>query len=178
MPMKACSVLKNVFAKDDTVKVVMTSKNASFSSATYTFKCCLLNGRYPDYNRVIPTSNPYTLTVDRRSLLTAVRRVGVFVDPGYSLEKFRIGADSMTIKGDNKTNQSTAREHTPCSFDGPELTIGFSSIYLLEILNVLPTDDITIALADPGRPGVFRPMEDEKDTELLMLLMPMTVTDF
>ena len=178
MPMKACSVLKNVFAKDDTVKVVMTSKNASFSSATYTFKCCLLNGRYPDYNRVIPTPNPYPLTVDRRSLLTAVRRVGVFVDPGYSLEKFRIGADSMTIKGDNKTNQSTAREHTPCSFDGPELTIGFSSIYLLEILNVLPTDDITIALADPGRPGVFRPMEDEKDTELLMLLMPMTVTDF
>ncbi|MDE6137743.1 MAG: DNA polymerase III subunit beta [Muribaculaceae bacterium] len=178
MPMKACSVLKNVFGKDETVKVVMTSKNATFSSATYTFKCCLLNGRYPDYNRVIPANNPYTLTVDRRSLLTAVRRVGVFVDPGYSLEKFRIGGDTMIIKGDNKTNQSTAREHTPCSFDGPDLTIGFSSIYLLEILNVLPTDDITVALADPGRPGVFRPMEDEKDTELLMLLMPMTVTDF
>lgn len=178
LPMKACSVLKNVFGKDDTVNIVMTSKNATFSSDTYKFKCCLLNGRYPDYNRVIPASNPYTLTVDRRSLLTAVRRVGVFVDPGYSLEKFRIGSDSMTIKGDNKTNQSTAREITPCSFDGPELTIGFSSIYLQEILNVLPSDDITISLADPGRPGVFRPIEDEKDTELLMLLMPMTVTDF
>ena len=43
---------------------------------------------------------------------------------------------------------------------------------------MLPSDDITISLADPGRPGVFRPIEDEKDTELLMLLMPMTVTDF
>ncbi len=106
MPMKACSVLKNVFAKDDTVKVVMTSKNASFSSATYTFKCCLLNGRYPDYNRVIPTSNPYTLTVDRRSLLTAVRRVGVFVDPGYSLEKFRIGRQH-----DNQRRQQNKPEH-------------------------------------------------------------------
>ncbi len=178
MPMKACSVLRNVFAKDETVKVSLTAKNATFSSATYTFKCCLLNGRYPDYNRVIPTSNPYTLTIDRRSLLTAVRRVGVFVDPGYSLEKFRISADSMEIKGDNKTNQSTAREKTPCSFDGPELTIGFSSVYLQEILNVMPTDDITVALADPGRPGLFRPSEDEKDTELVMLLMPMTVTDF
>lgn len=178
LPMKACSVLKNVFAKDETVTVVMTTKNATFSSATYTFQCCLLNGRYPDYNRVIPTNNNFTLTVDRRSLLTAVRRVGVFVDPGYSLEKFRIGADSMIIKGDNKTNQSTAREHTPCSFDGPELTIGFSSVYLEDILNVLPSDDITIALADAGRPGLFRPLEDEKDTELLMLLMPMTVTEF
>lgn len=178
MPMKACSVLRNVFAKDETVKVSLTAKNATFSSANYTFKCCLLNGRYPDYNRVIPTSNPYTLTIDRRSLLTAVRRVGVFVDPGYSLEKFRISADSMEIKGDNKTNQSTAREKTPCSFDGPELTIGFSSVYLQEILNVMPTDDITVALADPGRPGLFRPSEDEKDTELVMLLMPMTVTDF
>lgn len=178
MPMKACSVLKNVFGKDETVNVTMTSKNATFRSATYTFQCCLLNGRYPDYNRVIPANNAYKLTTDRRSLLTAVRRVGVFVDPGYSLEKFRISSDSMTIKGDNKTNQSTARETAPCSFDGPELTIGFSSVYLLEILNVLPTDDITIALADPGRPGVFRPIEDEKDTELLMLLMPMTVNEF
>lgn len=178
MPMKACSVLKNVFGKDDSVHVELTAKNATFSSATYTFRCCLLNGRYPDYNRVIPTGNPYKLTIDRRSLLTAVRRVGVFVDPGYSLEKFRIGPDSMEIKGDNKTNQSTAREKAPCSFDGPELTIGFSSVYLQEILNVMPTDDITVALADPGRPGLFRPSEDEKDTELVMLLMPMTVTDF
>lgn len=178
MPMKACSVLKNVFVKDETVKVQMTSKNATFSSATFTFQCCLLNGRYPDYNRVIPTGNPFTLTIDRRSMLTAVRRVGVFVDPGYSLEKFRIEPDCVIIKGDNKTNQSTAREKTPCSFDGPELTIGFSSVYLEDILNVLPSDDITIALADPGRPGLFRPMEEEKDTELLMLLMPMTVTDF
>ncbi|MDE6540865.1 MAG: DNA polymerase III subunit beta, partial [Muribaculaceae bacterium] len=171
-------VLRNVFAKDDTVSVEMTSKNATFRSATYTFRCCLLNGRYPDYNRVIPAKNPYLLTVDRRSLLTAVRRVGVFVDPGYSLEKFRIEPDRIILKGDNKTNQSTAREETPCSFDGPELTIGFSSLYLQEILNILPSDDITVALADPGRPGVFRPIEDEKDTELLMLLMPMTVTDF
>ena len=178
MPMKACSVLKNVFGKEESVKVTMTSKNATFSSPGFTFRCCLLNGRYPDYNRVIPANNPYTLTVDRRSLLTAVRRVGVFVDPGYSLEKFRIGADSMIIKGDNKTNQSTAREHTPCSYDGPEMTIGFSSTYMLEILNVLPTDDIIVALADPARPGVFRPIEDEKDTELVILLMPMTVTDF
>lgn len=178
MPMKACSVLKNVLGKDESVRVELTTKNATFTSANFSFKCCLLNGRYPDYNRVIPTTNPYTLTVDRRSLLTAVRRVGVFVDPGYSLEKFRISPDYMEIKGDNKAIQSTAREKTPCSFDGPELTIGFSSQYLQEILNVLPSDDVTIALADPGRPGVFRPTEDEKDTELVMLLMPMTVTDF
>ena len=178
MPMKACSVLKNVFGKDESVSVEMTTKNATFRSATFTFRCCLLNGRYPDYNRVIPSNNPYKLTIDRRSMLAAVRRVGVFVDPGYSLEKFRISADKMEIKGDNKTNQSSSHENTPCSFDGPELTIGFSSTYLTEILNVLPTDDITVDLADPSRPGVFRPIEDDKATELVILLMPMTVTEF
>ena len=178
MPMKACSVLKNVFGKDESVSVEMTTKNATFRSATFTFRCCLLNGRYPDYNRVIPSNNPYKLTIDRRSMLAAVRRVGVFVDPGYSLEKFRISADKMEIKGDNKTNQSSSHENTPCSFDGPELTIGFSSTYLTEILNVLPTDDITVDLADPSRPGVFRPIEDDKATELVILRMPMTVTEF
>lgn len=178
MPMKACVVIKNVFSKVENISVEMTSKNATFTGDSIVFKCCLLNGRYPDVNRVIPTNNPFRITIDRQSLLTAVRRVGVFVDPGYSLEKFRIEHDSLQIKGDNKSTQSTAHENVPCAYEGPDMTIGFSSQYLMEILNALPTDDITIDLADPGRPGLFRPTEDVEGTKLVMLLMPMKVTDF
>ena len=66
----------------------------------------------------------------------------------------------------------------PCSFTGTDLTIGFSAPYLIEILNVITTDDVVVELSDPGRPGVFRPAEESDGTELVMLLMPMTVGDF
>ena len=73
---------------------------------------------------------------------------------------------------------TSAREEVPCSFTGNELIIGFSAPFMLEILNTIKTDDVVVLLSDPGRPGIFRPSEDEADTELLMLLMPMTVGEF
>lgn len=178
LPVKPANIIKNVFAKDESLKVTMTTKNATFESGSFTFKCCFLNGRFPDYNRVIPQNNPYILNVDRLSFLTAVRRVGVFVDPAFGLEKFRITPSRILLKSSDQGNCTSAREQVPCSFSGQELTIGFSAPYLIEILNTIPTEDIIIELSDPGRPGLFRPTEDAAGTELLMLLMPMTVGEF
>ncbi len=178
MPVKPAAIIKNVFAKGEELSLTMTSKNATIESEKFTFKCSFLNGRFPDYNRVIPQNNPYTLNVDRMQLLNAVRRVGVFVDPAFGLEKFRITPEKILLKSSDQGNCTSAREQVPCSFSGQELTIGFSAPYLIEILNTIPTEDIIIELSDPSRPGLFRPTEDAADTELLMLLMPMTVGEF
>ena len=178
LPVKPATIIKTVFAKDERMTVTMNSKNATIESDSFTFKCCFLNGRFPDYNRVIPKNNPYTLTADRVSFLTAVRRVGVFVDPAFGLEKFRITPERVLLKSSDQGNCTSAREQVPCSFTGQELTIGFSAPYLIEILNTIPTEDIIVELSDPGRPGLFRPTEDAEGTELLMLLMPMTVGEF
>ena len=178
LPVKPATIIKNVFAKDERMTVTMNSKNATIEGDSFTFKCCFLNGRFPDYNRVIPKNNPYTLTADRVSFLTAVRRVGVFVDPAFGLEKFRITPERVLLKSSDQGNCTSAREQVPCSFTGQELTIGFSAPYLIEILNTIPTEDIIVELSDPGRPGLFRPTEDAEGTELLMLLMPMTVGEF
>lgn len=178
LPVKPATIIKNIFAKDDRLNVTMNSKNATFESGSYTFKCGFLNGKFPDYNRVIPKNNPYTLTIDRLSLLTAVRRVGVFVDPAFGLEKFRVTPEKILLKSNDQGNCTSAREQVPCSFTGQELTIGFSAPYLIEILNTIPTEDILVELSDPSHPGLFRPSEDTDGTELLMLLMPMTVGEF
>lgn len=69
-------------------------------------------------------------------------------------------------------------ESIPCDFTGNEMIIGFSAPYLIEIFGTLSTTDILISLSDPSKPGVFRPSEDKADSELLMLLMPMTVAEF
>lgn len=175
---KPATVIKNVFAKEDEVKVTLEPKSATFESPSYKFNCRFIKGSFPDYNRVIPVKNPYVITVDRQSFLNAVRRVGVFVDQGHGLVKFKIEKDRLTMKATDNNFCTSAREVVPCDFTGTEMIIGFSAPYLIEIFNTISTTDILIKLSDPSRPGVFVPSENSENSELLMLLMPMTVSDF
>lgn len=178
LPIKPATVIKNVFAKEDEVKATLEPKSATFESPSYKFNCRFIKGSFPDYNRVIPVKNPYVITVDRQSFLNAVRRVGVFVDQGHGLVKFKIEKDQLTMKATDNNFCTSAREVVPCDFTGTEMIIGFSAPYLIEIFNTISTTDILIKLSDPSRPGVFVPSENSENSELLMLLMPMTVSDF
>ncbi len=178
IPSKPSNVIKTVFAKEETLNITMNASNAVIESKNFTFQCTFLNGNYPDYNRVIPKNNTQVLTVDRLSFLNAVRRVGLFVEVDGGLEKFRITPESMLLKSNDPSLCTSAREQVPCSFTGSELTIGFSANYLVEILTTLQGEEVVVNLGDAGRPGVFRPGKEPDNTELVMLLMPMTVGDF
>lgn len=178
LPVKPATVIKNVFAKESEIKVTVSPKSVTFESAAYKFNCRFIKGSFPDYNRVIPTNNPYVITVDRHSFLNAVRRVGVFVDQGHGLVKFKIESDKMTLRATDNNFCTSAREEVACDFTGKEMVIGFSAPYLIEISGTIATDDLIIQLSDPSRPGVFLPSDEKEGDDLLMLLMPMTVTDF
>lgn len=178
IPVKPATIIKNVFAKDESLNITMTSRSATVESDNFTFQCTFLNGNYPDYNRVIPRNNSLVLTVDRVALLNAVRRVGIFVELDGGLEKFRITPECILLKSNDPNLCTSAREQVPCSFTGQELTIGFSANFLVEILNTLRGNDVIVNLGDAGRPGMFRPGEEPDNTELVMLLMPMTVGEF
>ena len=178
IPLKPATIVKNILAKEETVKIHIEPKSATFQTDHFTFNCRFIKGNFPDYNRVIPQNNPYILTIDRMSLLTAVKRVGVFVDPGHGLVKFKLNPTQIMMKAQDNNFCTEARETLQCDFTGSEMIIGFSAPYLIEIISTISTDDIVIKLSDPSRPGVFVPQEDSADSELLMLLMPMTVQDF
>lgn len=178
LPMKPATILKNIVAKEEMVHALIEPKSATITVGRYTFNCRFIKGNFPDYNRVIPVNNPYVLTVDRLALLNAVKRVGVFVDPGHGLVKFKLTPDQIIMKAQDNNFCTSAREAMPCDFTGNEMVIGFSAPYLIEIISTLSTDQMLIKLSDPSRPGVFVPQEDAKDSELLMLLMPMTVQEF
>jgi DNA polymerase-3 subunit beta len=178
VPAKPANILKNVFAGDEDLKITISSKCATIENSVFSFNCRFIQGNFPDYNRVIPRNNNFVLTADRATLLNAVRRVGLFVDPGFGLEKFKITPDAVELKSEDNNLMTCAREVVPCSFTGEQLVIGFSAPFLLEMLNTITTTDVVIKLSDPGRPGIFCPSEDEEDTELVMLLMPMTVGEF
>lgn len=178
IPVKPATIIKNAFAKEEKVKVSLDTKSATFESNTFTFNCRFIKGVFPDYNRVIPTNNPYTLTIDRHSMLNALRRIGVFVDPGHGLVKFRLKPESLEMKAQDNNFCTSGQVELPCSFTGEDMIIGFSAPYLIEICNTLSTENIMIKLCDPSRPGVFVPEENESDSDLIMLLMPMTVNNF
>lgn len=178
VPTKPATVIKNVFSKEAELNITMTSRAAKIESANFTFECTFLNGNYPDYNRVIPRNNTQVLTVDRVALINAVRRVAIFVEVEGGLEKFRITPECILLKSNDPALCTSAREQVPCSFTGSELTIGFSASFLLEILGTLKGQEVVVNLGDAGRPGMFRPGEEPEGTELVMLLMPMTVGEF
>ena len=178
VPVKPASIIKNAFAKEENVKVSLDGKSATIESETFTFNCRLIKGVFPAYDKVIPNNNPYSLTVDRQSMLNALRRVGVFVDPGHGLVKFHITAENIEMKAQDNNFCTSGRVELPCSFTGNEMYIGFSAPYLIEICNTLATDNIVVKLCDPSRPGVFIPEENDENSDLLMLLMPMTINNF
>lgn len=178
LPIKPANIIKTVFGKEDSIGVTVDAKSASFTTPKITFTCRLIKGNFPDYNRVIPQTNPYTLTVDRSSMINAVRRVGVFVDPSHGLVKFRITSDKIELKAQDNNFCTLGRESIPCSFTGSEMVIGFSANFIIDIFTTISTENVIVKLSDPSRPGVFLPEEDAPGSELLMLLMPMTVNEF
>ena len=122
IPIKPATVIKNVFAKEQEVKVTIEPKSATFESPSFTFNCRFIKGTFPDYNRVIPANNPYTLTIDRHSFLNAVRRVGVFVDPGHGLVKFKLTPDKLIMKAQDNNYLTSAWESVPQGIQVPEET--------------------------------------------------------
>ncbi len=178
MPTKPAQVLKNVLPKDAEVTVSIDGKRALIETEDITFSCQLLKGVYPNYNRVVPENNPYTMTVDRESFLSALRRVSVFGDQGQNQVKLRITPNQVTVKAVDNAYCTRAVENVACDFDKDELVIGFSAPYVMEIFSTISTTEVVVSLSDPSRPGVFRPSEQSENSDVLMILMPMNVTEF
>lgn len=178
LPLKSAVVMKNVFSKESDVKVTVREKGVVFESLSFTFNSRFLKGRFPDYERVIPRSNPYTMTVDRGAFQSAVRRIGSFGNSDNGLIRFKIEPSRLILKACENGYNASAWESVPCDFNGTEMVIGFSGPYVSEILATIGYNDVVVHLSDPSRPGVFEPLENQEDTELLMILMPMLVADF
>lgn len=178
VPQKPAQIMRTVFNDDDEVMVTLTRKSATLKNGSYTFNCRFIDSVFPDYNRVIPRNNQLTLTADRVALLNVVRRMSLFITQDYGLEKFKITPSKVEVKVEDFNMMSKALESLPVDFTGEQLVIGFNAPFLIEILNTLKSTDVIINLSDPSRPGLFRPSEEPEGTELVMLLMPMTVGEF
>ena len=178
LPKKPATLLKNLLGKDeqDEVSVEFDGRFAIFDMGDYRLLCRLFDGRYPNYNSVIPQNNPHKLTVDRVALISTLRRVAIFSSQ-VSLIKLHIEDNKVVISAQDTDFSTSAEESIACSYEGASMNIGFRASFLIDILNNTPGQDVVIELADPSRAGVIVPAEQVGKQELLMLLMPMMLTE-
>ena len=175
LPTKPATILASILEKQEgDVKITIDSKSATFESNDYILSCRFVNGRYPNYNSVIPTDNSYLLTIDRATLLSAIKRVSVTASPG-GLVKFDLKENQIHLETQDIDFYKSSEEFVSCDYNGAEMLIGFNDENIITVLNNINNDVITVELMDPSRAGIFKPSAQEKDEDLLVLLMPMMV---
>lgn len=177
LPKKPASLLKNILGKvNEDVVIEFDKKNAFFTLSDYKLACRLVEGKYPNYNSVIPTKNPNKLVVDRSELYNSIKRVSVFSNQASNLIKLKITGNQITISAQDVDFSISGIERISCQYEGDDMEIGFKSVFLLEILANLASSEITLELSDPSRAGILHPNDNDNEHEdVLMLLMPMMI---
>lgn len=178
MPKKPATLLKNVLTRDDSmVTLAFDSRQARISFDESELYCRLIEGRYPNYNSVIPSDNPNRITIDRKSLMGALRRVLPFASDASELIRLHVEMGKVELSAEDIDFATNAKEDIACEYDGNAMSIGFKGSSLLETLNNIESDDVVILLADPSRPGVVVPAAQPENEEVLMIIMPMLLND-
>ena len=178
LPKKPANLLKNILSKDGgDVLIKFDDRNAEIKYDDGVLNCRLIDGRYPNYNSVIPTDNPSQTTVDRRALLSALRRVLPFASESSQLVRLHMENGRFEVSSEDMDFATSAKEQLSCEYTGSPMSIGFKGSRLMEVLSNLNSEQIIIMLADPSRAGIIVPAEQPENEDVLMLIMPMLLNE-
>lgn len=174
LPKKPLTQLKNSLQNKDTkVRIEYNNRNAYFSFDNIELVCRLIEGKYPNYEAVIPKENPNKLIVDRLSFLNAIRRVAIFANQSTHQVRMKMNGQEIIMTAEDIDYSNEARERLACTYEGEPMEIGFNSKFLQEMLNNLENEMITIQMSQPNRAGILVPVDnDNKEEDILMLVMP------
>ena len=179
LPKKPLNILKGILAvADEEVKIEYNETNAKFSFGSIVLTCRLIDGKYPNYNAVIPQENPNKLTVDRLSFLNSVKRVSIFSNKTTHQIRLKIAGNEMHISAEDLDFSNKADERLSCQYEGSDMEIGFNSRFLMEMISNLETEQIHLEMSAPNRAGILLPEGNSNDGEnILMLVMPVMLNN-
>ena len=179
LPRKPANMLKSLLPKNsDCVTVSFDENNAYVKTSTFEMICRLIEGRYPNYNAVIPTDNPNIATIDRLSFLTALKRVSVFTNQASGLVKVQLTENEIIIYGQDIDFSTFGKERVDCQYAATPFDIGFKASCLIDILSNISSDNIILQLGDASRAAVLVPDVNRENEDLLVLLVPLLLTDY
>lgn len=178
LPKKPATLLRNMLQKDGgDVEIRFDERTAEITYDDGVIVCRLIEGRYPNYNSVIPQNNSNILTVDRLTLLSALRHVQPFANDSSNLIRFHVEGSMLQLDAEDFDYAKTATEQMTCEYNGQPMSIGFKGSSFIDILNNFDCQEVTIQLADPSRAGLVVPSEQPEGQDVLMLMMPMLLND-
>ena len=174
VPNKPLNILKNILQDQlAKTKVLFNKTNAIFNFSNFKLVCRLIDGKYPNYDAVIPKENPNVLEIDRNQFLQAAKRSSIFCSKSTNQVKLEIKGNKLVIKAEDIDFNNKSEETLDCNYNGSDITIGFNSKFIVEMLSNLSSDSIKLELSSPGRAGIISPSPSNDDNEnITMLVMP------
>jgi len=179
LPKKALNLLKSSLPSEDiNVSIEYNTTSAFFKFANINLICRLIDERYPDYEAVIPQNNPNKLTLDRSLFLNCLKRVVIFANKTTHQVRLKITGSELNISSEDIDFANEAHERIGCQFDGEDMEIGFNAKFLIEMLNNLSGEEITIEMSTPNRAGLLFPSLRDENEDILMLVMPVMLNNY
>lgn len=179
MPKKPLNILKGILATSNAeVTIEYNDSNATFSFDNYILTCRLIDGKYPNYEAVIPKENPNRLLIGRSQILSSVRRVAIFSNKTTHQIRLKIAGTELNISAEDIDYSNKAEERLTCDYQGDDMQIGFNSRFLTEMLTNLQSDEIQLEMSLPNRAGILTPVDGLTDGETVtMLVMPVMLNN-
>ena len=174
VPNKPLNILKNILQDQEAKTNVLYNKtNAIFNFSNFKLVCRLIEGKYPNYDAVIPKENPNVLEIDRNQFLQAAKRSSIFSSKSTNQVKLEIKGNKLVIKAEDIDFNNKSEETLDCNYNGLDISIGFNSKFIVEMLTNLSSDSIKLELSSPSRAGIISPTINNDDNEdIIMLVMP------
>ena len=179
MPKKQLNLLKSVLlGSDSEVKIDYNESNVQFVFDDMLLICRLIDGKYPNYEAVIPKENPNVMTINRSQILNTVKRVSIFSNKTTHQIRLRIAGAELHISAEDIDYSNKAEERLSCSYQGDDMQIGFNARFLTEMLNNLNSDEIQLELSLPNRAGIITPVDGlDEGEKVTMLVMPVMLNN-
>ena len=173
LPKKPLNLFKGNLRGDEEVLVEYDESNVIFTFNDIVLICRLIDGKYPNYEAVIPKENPNVLTIDRIQFLASIKRVSIFANKTTHQIKLKLAGSELALFAEDLDFNNESNERLTCNYDGDDMEIGFNSRFLMEMLNNMDTPDVKLEMSDPSRAGLLMPGVNENESEdILMLVMP------
>jgi DNA polymerase-3 subunit beta len=173
LPKKPLTILKNNIGDDSDITLEYNETNALFSFGNITIICRLIDGKYPNYEAVIPKENPNKLTIETATLLSSIKRVSIYANKTTHQIRFKVAGSELQITSEDLDFANKAEERLSCQYEGEDMEIGFNSKFVIDMLNNIGAEQIIIEMSAPNRAGIILPLDGlEEGEKTLMLVMP------
>jgi DNA polymerase III subunit beta len=178
VPKKPLNLLKSALPDNgDEITISYNSNHMFVKHGGTELVCRLIDARFPDYKVVIPTDNPYVLSVNKSDFQGALRRVSVFSNKSTNQVALSISGNELQLASQDVDFSFEGNERMACTYDGEDLAIAFNAKFLIEMLNGAETAEINMELSTATKAGIIKPTEQDANEELLMLVMPLMLNN-